>query len=86
MPNNHMPNSPAARAVEAAHGGRPLREIIREGVKSGSTYAVLAEDWKVSTPTVKYWLLRCGLQVRKVAVADNEQVFVRLANGDLVEV
>ncbi len=86
MPDNHTPHSPAARAVEAAHNGKPLREIMREALSSGLTYAAMGEDWGVSTATVKYWLLRCGLQIRKVAVADNEQVFVRIANGDLVEV
>ncbi|MBI4336417.1 MAG: hypothetical protein HY683_01110 [Chloroflexi bacterium] len=65
--------------VEEKHG-RPLEKLLPELVNERGLSAT-AEELKVSKATLGYWLLKLGINVRRVALAPGETLEVKRVSG-----
>ena len=64
--------------VEKEHQ-RPLERLLPEMVNERGLSAT-AEELKVSKATLGYWLLKLGINVRRVALAPGETLEVKRAS------
>ena len=64
--------------VEADHQ-RPLEKLLPEMVNEKGL-SVTAEELDVSKATLGYWLLKLGINVRRVALAPGETLEVKRAS------
>lgn len=55
------------RRFEAAHGGRPAKEIIVAAINEHGSIAAAARALGVKPDTFYYWVLRLRLNIRTVA-------------------
>ncbi len=52
------------RRVEAAHGGEPIRGILRRELQAGAPLTEVAERWDISLGTLYRWLRENGFKQR----------------------
>ncbi len=62
--------------VERDHDGRPLERLLPEMVNELGLSGT-AEELGVSKATLGYWLLKLGINVRRVALAPGETLEVK---------
>ncbi len=62
--------------VERDHDGRPLERLLPEMVNELGLSGT-ADELGVSKATLGYWLLRLGINVRRVALAPGETLEVK---------
>jgi hypothetical protein len=62
--------------VERAHDGRPLERLLPEMVNELGLSGT-ADELGVSKATLGYWLLKLGINVRRVALAPGETLEVK---------
>ena len=71
-------------AVEEKYG-RPLEKLLPEMLTFGGLSGT-AERLGVSKATLGYWLLKLGINVRRVALSPGETLFVKSSDGEMSEV
>ena len=62
--------------VEREHAGRPLERLLPEMVNELGLSGT-ADELGVSKATLGYWLLKLGINVRRVALAPGETLEVK---------
>ncbi|MCH7621849.1 MAG: hypothetical protein IH870_08115 [Chloroflexi bacterium] len=62
--------------VEREHDGRPLERLLPEMVNELGLSGT-ADELGVSKATLGYWLLKLGINVRRVALAPGETLEVK---------
>ena len=62
--------------VERDHDGRPLERLLPEMVNEFGLSGT-ADELGVSKATLGYWLLKLGINVRRVALAPGETLEVK---------
>ncbi len=62
--------------VERDHDGRPLERVLPEMVNELGLSGT-ADELGVSKATLGYWLLKLGINVRRVALAPGETLEVK---------
>ncbi len=62
--------------VEREHDGRPLERLLPEMVNEFGLSGT-ADELGVSKATLGYWLLKLGINVRRVALAPGETLEVK---------
>jgi len=81
---NGQRKTPKMLAVQKRIGS-PLEKVLPEMItdlgQSGS-----AEELGVSKATVGYWLLKLGIEVRRVALGPGDKLTVERADGDVLEI
>ena len=65
--------------VERAHNGQPLERLLPEMINEHGLTAT-ATTLGVSKATLGYWLLKLGINVRRVALAPGESLEVKRAS------
>jgi hypothetical protein len=71
--------TPLMLRVETQYN-RPLERLLPEIVNEKGLSAT-AEEFGVSKATVGYWLLKMGINVRRVALAPGETLEVKRSSG-----
>ncbi len=71
--------TPLMLRVETQYN-RPLERLLPEIVNEKGLSAT-AEEFVVSKATVGYWLLKMGINVRRVALAPGETLEVKRSSG-----
>ena len=71
--------TPLMLRVETQYN-RPLERLLPEIVNDKGLSAT-AEEFGVSKATVGYWLLKMGINVRRVALAPGETLEVKRSSG-----
>ena len=62
--------------VERDHNGQPLEKLLPEMINADGLIATAA-SLGVSKATLGYWLLKLGINVRRVALAPGETLEVK---------
>lgn len=62
-----MRKTPAMRRFEAAHGGRPVEEVVAAAIGEHGSINAAARALGVNTNTLYFWVMRLGIRIRTVA-------------------
>lgn len=67
------------RQVEEKYN-KPLEKLLPE-LYNAKGLPAMAEELQIGKGTLWYWMLKFGINVRRVALAPNEELQVHQANG-----